>query len=39
VIGIWIDPSRVEEHYGHDPIYGVTELNEEKKVELNRTMG
>jgi hypothetical protein len=23
VISIWIDPSRVEEHYGETPIYGV----------------
>ncbi|HEX2068331.1 MAG TPA: hypothetical protein VHF08_06480 [Nitrososphaeraceae archaeon] len=23
VISIWIDPSRVEEHYGEIPIYGV----------------
>ena len=39
VISIWIDPSRVEEHYGNDPIYGVTELNEEnEKVGLNRTI-
>ncbi len=23
VISIWIDPSRIEEHYGETPIYGV----------------
>jgi hypothetical protein len=39
VISIWIDPSKVEEHYGNYPIYGVIELNEEnEKVELNRTI-
>jgi hypothetical protein len=23
VISIWIDPTRVEEHYGYTPIYGL----------------
>ena len=23
VISIWLDPSRIENHYGNTPIYGV----------------
>jgi hypothetical protein len=30
VISIWIDPSKVEEDYPNDPIYGVVVINDDE---------